>query len=80
MEREDGSGLTIHSEAKTTASERRHWTEIARARDQKKDQEEVGEESKRKTWKEVEGHRQRPRSWSQIQRSEKSLLVASAPG
>ena len=44
LERDDGVGLAIHSEIKATASQRRHWTEISRARDREKDQEAVGEE------------------------------------
>ena len=63
LERGDGIGLAINSESKATEPQRRYWTGTPRARDQEEDQEAVGEESKRKMWKKVERHGQRPRSW-----------------
>ena len=42
-ERDNGIGLTIHSESRTKLSQRRYWTGIPMARDQEEDKKTHGE-------------------------------------
>ena len=76
LEKDVGIGLIILSKIQTKTSQSGHWIGIIRVKEQKEDYLQPRGESGKKTWPEMEGHRQKWRNWPRIGKHGKGLLVA----